>query len=70
MSVIILQQIYVVLHRFDNEIIAALNYYVFIVKLRVSFCKLFVNVILEWVRVVLKHGIYSTKGNCSYLAYS
>ena len=70
MSIIILQQIYFVLHIFDSGIIVALNYYLFIVKLRVSFYKLFVNVLLEWVRVVMKHGIYSTRGNCSYLAYS
>ena len=57
MSIIILQQIYVVLHKFDGGIIVGLNYYIFIVKLRVSFCKLFVNVILEWVRVTLKRGI-------------
>ena len=70
MSVIILQQIYVVLHRFDSGIIACLNCDIFILKLRVSFFQLYVNVILEWVRVVLKHGIYSTRENCSYLAYS
>ena len=46
-----------ILHTFDNGVIVGVNYYMFIVKLRVSFCKCFVNVILEWVRVILKCGI-------------
>ena len=57
MSVIILKQIYIILHTFDSGMIVGVNYYMFIVKLRVSFCKLFVNVILEWVRVVVKCGV-------------
>ena len=45
------------MHIFESGMIVGVNYYMFIVKLRVSFCKLFVNVILEWVRVILKRGI-------------
>ena len=47
--VIILKQTYIILHTFDNGIIAGVNYYMFIVNLSVSFCKLFINVALEWV---------------------
>ena len=46
-----------ILHTFDIGMIVGVNYYMFIVKLRVSFCKQFVNVILEWVRLVVKHGV-------------
>ena len=47
-----------------------LTSFLFIVQLIFSFCKLYVNVIFKLVRVVLKHGIYSTREKCSYLAYS
>ena len=63
-------KLWIILHTFGSGMVVGVNYYMFVVKLRVSFYKLFVNVILEWVRVVLKHGIYSTRGNYSYLAYS
>ena len=47
-SVIILKQIYIILHTFDSGMITAMNYYMFTVKMRVLFCKLFINIVLEW----------------------
>ena len=48
-SIIILKQIYIILHTFDNGIFVGVNYYMFTVKLRVSFCKMYINVVLKWV---------------------
>ena len=48
-SVIILKQIYIILHTFDSGMIDGVDYYMFTIKLRVSCCKLFINVFLECV---------------------
>ena len=56
-SIINLKQIYIIFHTFDNGMIGGVNYYMLTVKLMVSFWKLLINVVFEWVWVVLKRGI-------------